>query len=120
MQRMGSFEKLLGLIPGMDGLKKHLPTATDETAKRDLGHQLAIIRSMTKRERRYPKLLDASRKRRNAKGAGREVSDINRLLKQFDQMEKMMKRFKKMGKRGMMPPNMAGILPPKGFPGKRF
>ena len=120
MQRMGSFEKLLGLIPGMDGLKKNLPTTTDETAKKDLAHQLAIIRSMTPRERRYPKLLDASRKRRIAKGSGREVSDINRLLKQFDQMDKMMKRFKKMGKRGMMPPNMSEMLPPKGFPGKRF
>lgn len=120
MQRMGSFEKLLGLIPGMDGLKKHLLAATDETTKRDLSHQLAIIRSMTPRERRYPKLLDASRKRRIAKGAGRDVSDINRLLKQFDQMEKMMKRFKKMGKRGMMPHNMTGLMPPKGFPGKRF
>jgi signal recognition particle subunit SRP54 len=63
--------------------------------------QEAIILSMTKKERQFPKLLNGSRRARIAKGAGVEVQDVNKLIKSHQQMEKMMKRMKKMGKKGM-------------------
>ncbi len=113
MQRVGSFEKLMGFLPGMDRLTQAMPSSVDDdTAKKELAHQLAVIRAMTPHEKRYPKILNASRKRRIAQGSGRQVPDVNRLLKQFEQMEKMMKRFKKLGKKGMMRQGLQGLLPP--------
>lgn len=98
MRKLGSMEDILSMLPGTNKLKS-LP---DE---RQLHKVEAIICSMTIKEREHPDLLGASRKKRIARGSGTEVSDINRLLKQFDQTKQMMKQFGNMGKkkRGGMP-----------------
>ena len=118
MGKMGSFEKLLGFIPGASRMLSKMPDINDEEAQKTLKQKLAIIRSMTKRERTYPNLLNASRKRRVASGSGTDVPAVNRLLKEFAQMTKMFKRMQKMGKkgRGAMPPNMMDALGAQGMP----
>ncbi|MSP53413.1 MAG: signal recognition particle protein, partial [Gammaproteobacteria bacterium] len=88
MQNMGGMSSLMNKIPGAAQLKS---SANDSVHKK----MLAIIGSMTPKERRSPDLLQASRKKRIAKGSGTEVQDINRLLKQFMQMQTMLKRFGK-------------------------
>jgi len=80
-----------------------------------LVRQEAIIRSMTLKERRSAKILNSSRKRRIAAGSGTTIQDINRLLKQHKDMQSMLKRAKKMGKKGLIPNNLQGLMPP-GFP----
>ena len=83
--------------------------------------QEAIIFSMTQTERRKPAIIKASRKKRIATGAGASVQEVNKLLKQFQQMQGMMKRMRKMGKKGGMAPGMAagmpglppGLMPPR-------
>lgn len=111
MQRMGNMSKFLGLLPGMGSLMKQLPKNMDQEAKKNAAQQLAIIRSMTPKERKYPTLLGASRKRRVAAGSGTQVQDINRLLKQYEQMGKMMKRLRKISKKGgSVPPDMGAML----------
>ncbi|MGA3306062.1 MAG: signal recognition particle protein, partial [Stellaceae bacterium] len=77
--------------------------------------QEAIISSMTKAERRNPKLLDASRRRRIATGSGTSVPEINRLLKQYQDMAQMMKRMSKLGQKGFMRHGLPGLLPGGGF-----
>ena len=77
---------------------KTAPQANDKEVKR----QVAMIRSMTPRERRFPKTIDASRKRRIASGSGVHVSDVNRLLKNYLQMQKMMKGMSKRGGLGRL------------------
>ena len=72
--------------------------------------QLAVVRSMTRKERRDYRLLNASRKRRIAAGSGTTVADVNRLIKQFQQMQQMMKQMGKMGKIGLMPQGLKGIF----------
>ena len=121
MGRMGSFQRLLGMMPGMSALKGKLPAIDDEAAKKAVAQQLAILRSMTPKERRTPALLGASRKRRIAAGSGTDVPKVNRLLKQFHQMSKMMKQMGGLAKRkGGFPQGFpGGGLPPgagRGFP----
>ena len=85
---------MAGMIPGMK------PGALKD-AKMDekvLIHQEAIIKSMTRREREHPEMLNASRKQRVAKGSGTSVEEVNKLLKQYEQIKKMMKQFSDMGK----------------------
>ncbi len=95
MQKMGGMQGLLGLLPGVQKVKKQIAEAgVDDKA---LVRQRAIISSMTKIERKKPDLLNASRKRRVAAGAGVEVSDINRLLKQHRQMADMFKSMSRDG-----------------------
>ncbi len=94
MKNMGGMTSLLDKLPGVNAI----PTA----AKSQLDDKIfmkmeVIINSMTRKERRFPDLIRGSRKRRIATGSGTEVQDVNRLLKQFDQMQKMMKRFSKAG-----------------------
>jgi signal recognition particle subunit SRP54 len=73
---------------------------------------------MTKAERRRPEIIKASRKRRIAAGSGTRVEDVNRLLKQFDDMTTMMKRMQKMGQKGLLRQGLSGLLPGgMGFPG---
>ncbi len=97
MLKMGGMQGLMGMMPGM---AKHQAAAAEAGIDdRMLKRQIALINSMTKRERANPDLLQASRKKRIAAGAGLEVSDLNRLLKQHKQMAEMMK---KLGKGGMM------------------
>jgi signal recognition particle subunit SRP54 len=75
-----------------------------------LARQEAVILSMTKKERMHPKLINASRRIRIAKGAGVQVQDVNRLLKQQQQMQDMMKKFKKLGQKGMMRGGLGNLL----------
>ncbi len=91
MKKLGSFSQILGMMPGMDR-KMLAEVDTEENAKK-LVHTEAIIQSMTPEERRNPKIIAASRKVRIAKGCGLQVYDVNQLLKQFADMQKMMKQF---------------------------
>ena len=93
IKNMGSMEQLLGMMPGMNtsALKD---AQIDEKA---LGRTEAIIKSMTPRERAKPEILNSSRKRRIAAGSGTSVEEVNRLLKQFEQVKKLMKQFTSMG-----------------------
>jgi signal recognition particle subunit SRP54 len=100
LKTVGGLSGVLGALPGVGKIKKQL-----ESAKVDdsiIVRQQAIISSMTPAERRTAKLLNASRKRRIAAGSGTSVQDVNRLLKQFMGMNRMMKRMGKMGKKGLM------------------
>ncbi|MBQ2754164.1 MAG: signal recognition particle protein [Clostridia bacterium] len=96
MKKMGPLENLLGMIPGIDA--KALQGATVDEKK--LAHIEAIIKSMTKKERSNPSIINSSRKRRIAAGSGTNVQQVNALLKQFEQMQKMVKQFGKMNKKG--------------------
>ena len=103
VRSMGSIQQLVGMIPGVN--QKELENATFD--ERQLDRMEAIILSMTPGERENPDTINASRKRRIAAGSGMKVEDVNRLLKQFEQMQKMMKQFssggfgKKFGKKKM-------------------
>ncbi len=111
MQQMGGMQGMMGMMPGMGKMAKQVEEAglDDKVIKR----QVALIQSMTKRERANPQLLQASRKKRIAKGAGMEVSDLNKLLKMHRQMGDMMK---KMGKGGMLKQAMKGMMGKGGAP----
>jgi signal recognition particle subunit SRP54 len=99
MQKMGGMQGLMGMLPGVQKIKKQIAESNiDETMFR---RQEAIISSMTKLERKKPDVLNASRKRRVAAGAGVEVQDINRLLKQHRQMADVFKTMSRDGGRGM-------------------
>ncbi len=91
IQKMGSIAKLLSMIPGLGKIK----IDDEEAFNREMKHIEAIILSMTKQERQNYKIINASRKRRIAKGSGTRVSDVNRLIKQFIEMNKMMKGMNK-------------------------
>ncbi|MES2985078.1 MAG: signal recognition particle protein [Pseudomonadota bacterium] len=101
--KMGGLGGVMSLMPGIGKLKDAMantPMPDDKAIKR----QEAIILAMTPAERAKPDLLNASRRRRIAIGSGVQVSDVNRLIKQYQQMETMMKQMKKMGTKGMMNP----------------
>ena len=91
IENMGPLDKVLGMIPGMGNLKNQLGDV--ELNGKEMRRTKAIIQSMTLEERRNPQILNASRKRRIAKGSGTSVQDINRLVKQLNEMKKMMKMF---------------------------
>lgn len=91
IKKLGSFSQILGMLPGVD--KKMLETVDTEENEKRMRHIEAIIQSMTMEERRNPKIIGASRKVRISKGSGTRVQDVNQLLKQFEQMQKMMKQF---------------------------
>jgi signal recognition particle subunit SRP54 len=101
IQKMGPLDQLMKLIPGMGRLK--IPAANMDPKR--FRHVEAIILSMTPEERRNPKVLNGSRRARIAKGSGRPVAEVNRLMKQFDEMQKFMKQMKGMmgGLGGGMP-----------------
>ncbi len=98
IKKMGPLNQLLSLIPGMSKIKNLDSLGVDE---KEFSRMEAIINSMTPEERRNPRILNASRKRRIARGSGTSVQDVNRLLKNFAQMQKMLKRVKKKGLRGL-------------------
>jgi len=100
-KKMGSFEQILEMIPGGHDLKKMM----DE---KELIKTEAIINSMTPQERKHPEIIDGSRKRRIAKGSGTSVQDVNRLLKEYAMVKKLMKQMKK--GRGMGLPFMRGFM----------
>lgn len=88
LKRMGPLDKILGMLPGMGSMKELAGQKPDE---KQLGRIEAIINSMTPEERKYADILDASRRKRVAKGSGTTVDDVNRLLKQFVEMQRMLK-----------------------------
>ncbi len=98
VRKLGSLDQILGMIPGMGGLSKKLQGA--ELDEKQLVKTEAIIRSMTKKERRHPDIINGSRRKRIAAGSGTLVQDINRLLKQFADARKMMKQMQQMQKSG--------------------
>ncbi len=105
MMKMGGMDGVMGMLPGMAKARAQIAEAGFDDGM--IRHQIALINSMTKRERANPDLLQASRKKRIAAGAGLEVQELNRLLKQHRQMADMMK---KMGKGGMLKQAMKGML----------
>ncbi|SLN14510.1 signal recognition particle protein [Oceanibacterium hippocampi] len=109
MRKMGGIEGLMGMLPGVGKMKKQMAAANVD--ERILVRQEAMIQSMTAKERRRPEIIAASRKRRIAAGSGTTVQDVNRLLKQHKQMATMMKKVKKLGKKGVMRAGLSGLLP---------
>jgi signal recognition particle subunit SRP54 len=118
MNKMGGLSSLLDKLPGMGAIPEAMKNKVND---RELHRMIAIISSMTKKERRHPALLNGSRRARIARGSGTQPADVNRLLKQFQQMEKMMSKMKGGGLKGMMR-GMKGMLGgaggggPGGFP----
>jgi signal recognition particle subunit SRP54 len=110
MRKMGGMSGILGMLPGVGKIKQQLADAKVDDGM--VGRQLAILSSMTPKERRNPQVLHASRKKRIAAGSGTQVQDVNKLLKQYQQMQTMMKRVKKMGHKNFlsrgMPPGLLG------------
>ena len=97
MKKMGGLGGLMSMLPQVGNMKKQMADANID--EKMIARQEAIILSMTPHERAKPDVLKASRKRRIAAGAGVEVQDVNRLLKQFDQMRGMMKKMNKLGRK---------------------
>ena len=113
LRRMGGMGGIMGMLPGIGKIKKQLDAANiDESI---IKRQEAILSSMTKRERKNPKLINGSRRRRIAAGSGTEVQDINRLLKQYQDMAGMMKRMQKLGQKGLMRHGLSALMPGGGF-----
>ena len=112
ISKMGSLSGILGMLPGVGKLKQQLEGADLDT--KILKRQAAIISSMTIKERRAPDIIKANRKKRIAAGSGTSVQEVNRLLKQFDDMSTMMKKMNKMGQKGLMRHGL-GALMPKGM-----
>ena len=113
MGKMGGVSGIISMLPGISKAQKLM--AENKISDDLINHQIAIINSMTKKERANPDSIKASRKIRISKGSGTKVQDVNKLLKQFLQSQKMMKKMKSMGKGGL--PNdfmrkMQGKLPP--------
>ena len=114
MMKMGGMESIMGMMPGMGKMAAQVKDAGFDD--RILKRQIALIQSMTKKERANPDLLQASRKKRIAAGAGMEVSELNKLLKMHRQMADMMKKMGKMGKGGMLKQAMKGMMGKGGMP----
>ncbi len=113
LRRMGGMSSMLGMLPGIGKIKRQIDAANiDETI---IKRQEAIIGSMTKSERKNPNLLNGSRRRRIATGSGTTVPEINRLMKQYQDMSGMMKRMKKLGQKGLMRHGMSALMPGGGF-----
>ncbi|HEX9550088.1 MAG TPA: signal recognition particle protein [Candidatus Limnocylindrales bacterium] len=106
VQKMGPIGNLVSMIPGLGGMAKEAQAAVD---RGEMTRTEAIIRSMTPRERRDPSVLNASRRRRIAAGSGTQLTDVNRLVKQFGEMQRVMKQLS-----GMRGKGLAGA-----FPGRR-
>jgi signal recognition particle subunit SRP54 len=100
---------MLGMLPGVGRIKKQLNEANIDEGI--IKRQEAIIASMTKAERKNPKLLNGSRRRRIAAGSGTTVPDVNRLLKQYQDMSGMMKKMKRLGERGLMRHGLSALMP---------
>lgn len=109
VKKMGSLGKILGMLPGMGEMKAQL----DQVDDRELDRVAAIIQSMTPQERQNPKILNASRRARIARGSGTQVSDVNGLVDRFGEAQKMMRQMR--GGRGM--PGMSGMPGVPGFGG---
>ncbi len=113
MMSMGGLSGMLDKLPGMSAVPENMKSQVDD---REIRRLIAIINSMTTKERRYPDIIKGSRKRRIASGAGVQVQEVNRLLKQFSQMQKMMKKMQKGGMAKLMR-GLKGRVPAGGFGG---
>jgi signal recognition particle subunit SRP54 len=110
IRKMGPLESILGMIPGLGSMKELANNKPDE---KQMGRVEAIICSMTAEERRNDKIINGSRRKRIAKGSGTSVEDVNRLLKQFTEMKKVLQMFGQ----GGVPKGMRGRIP--SLPGGR-
>ena len=108
MQKMGGMQSMMSMMPGMGKMAKQMDNAGMDDG--EIRRQIALIQSMTRVERANPQILQASRKRRIAAGAGQEVPELNRLLKMHRQMADMMKKLGKKGGRGMLQQALGGML----------
>ena len=111
MKRMGGLSGIMNMLPGIGQLQKQMAAAKID--EKLVARQEAIVLSMTKAERRRPEVIKASRKQRIATGSGTSVQDVNRLLKQFQQMQTMMKRVGKMDQKTLMRTGIPGLMPPQ-------
>jgi signal recognition particle subunit SRP54 len=107
MQNMGGIGGLMDKLPGLGQIPEHLKQQVQQS--REVPRMIAIINSMTKKERRNPGLLNGSRRARIARGSGTQPADVNKLMKQYMQMEKMMGKLSGGGMKGMLR-NMKGML----------
>jgi signal recognition particle subunit SRP54 len=112
LTKMGGLSQLMNLLPGNQQMQQQMKNAKidDKMVKR----QLAIISSMTPKERAHPEVIKASRRQRIAQGSGTSVQEVNKLLKQFADASKMMKRVQKLGKKGLARAGMPGLGGPGG------
>jgi len=108
MKQLGGMSGLMDKLPGMGQVPDQVKQQVND---KEVGKLIAMIDSMTPQERRFPAIIKGSRKRRIAQGSGTQIQDINRLLKQFTQMQKVMKKMKGGGLRKMMQA-MQGRMPP--------
>jgi signal recognition particle subunit SRP54 len=126
LKKMGDLKGVMAMLPGVHKIQKQLDEANIDP--RMINRQEAIILSMTKGERKNPDIIKAGRRKRIAAGAGVSVQDVNKLLKQFQQMSDMIKKVGKMGQKGLMRHGLAGLMSgggqgggnQGGFPGGRF
>ncbi len=109
LQKMGGLDSIMSMLPGIGKMQKQIAEAKID--HKLLKRQQAIISSMTKQERRKPELIKASRKQRIASGSGTSVSDVNKLLKQHQEMQRMMKQMTKLGKKGLMRHGLSALMP---------
>jgi signal recognition particle subunit SRP54 len=107
--KMGDLSGLMGMLPGVSKMKAQLSEANLDT--KIIRRQAAIISSMTAEERRKPEIIKASRKRRIAAGSGVKVEEVNRLLRQFDDVSAMMKRMDKLGQKGLLRGGINALMP---------
>src|SRR5204863_7433718 len=110
MLNMGGLGAMMDKLPGMGQVPDALKNKVND---KEVKRMIAIIQSMTKKERRHPDLLNGSRKVRVARGSGLQPQDINRLLKQYQQMEKMMSKLRSGGMKGLMR-QLGGAMRPGG------
>ncbi len=109
LQKMGGLDSIMSMLPGIGKMQKQIAEAKID--QKLLRRQQAIISSMTKQERRKPEIIKASRKQRIASGSGTSVSDVNKLLKQHQEMQRMMKQMTKLGKKGLMRHGLSALMP---------
>ena len=112
MQNMGGMSAMMDKLPGMGNLPDAVKNQVDD---KQTDKKIAIINSMTKKERKFPQIVKGSRKRRIAVGSGNTIQDVTRLLKEFSKMQKMMKKFSGKGMMRMMK-RLGGKMPPGGMP----
>jgi signal recognition particle subunit SRP54 len=121
LRKMGGLGGVMGMLPGIGKLKQQMAGANIDDKM--IRQQEAIISSMTRRERRNVALLNASRRKRIAAGSGTSVQLVNRLIKQYQDMSRMMKQVQKLGKGGLLRSGLKGLMgggPGPGFGGPGF
>ncbi len=116
LTKMGGLNSLVSMLPGGAKMQDQMSKANIDD--KIIHRQLAIISSMTKKEREKPEVIKASRKIRIAGGSGTSVQEVNKLMKQHNEAQRMMKKVKKMGKKGLMRQGLSGLMPGGGMPPK--